>query len=27
MTHEFDKLIPEIFEAFGGEDTSAIIDE
>jgi len=27
MTHEFDKLIPEIFDAFGGEDTSAIIDE
>ncbi|KZY90584.1 hypothetical protein A3743_00020 [Oleiphilus sp. HI0072] len=27
MTAEFDKLIPEILEAFGGEDTSAVIEE
>jgi recombination associated protein RdgC len=26
MTSEFDRLIPEILEAFGGEDTSALID-
>ena len=27
MTAEFDRLIPEILEAFGGEDTSAVIEE
>jgi len=27
MTAEFDKLIPEILEAFGGEDTSAVIED
>ena len=26
MTHEFDRLIPDILDAFGGEDTSAVIE-
>ena len=27
MSMEFDRLIPEILEAFGGEDKSAVVEE